>query len=208
MDTPIASFRNRADAEQAKRALSEAGIDATIREPHEAPPGWRRAPSELVFTIWVAREFDDKATRIVHKHAHAARIAERCDVCRETSATVHITTFISDASGKNDEQLKQERHLCAKCAKAAGGSPETVAWNEKILTQVCEWCGKPATGGGHGPDWERFYCTDCGQEWGQILRGVYENFPRPSDPKMVSDWATRAMREADGIMRKRLRRRR
>ena len=62
---PAHGFRYRSDAERAQRALMSAGIDSTIRQPEDTPPGWRMAPSELPFTIWLSRDRLQEAKKII-----------------------------------------------------------------------------------------------------------------------------------------------
>jgi hypothetical protein len=103
---PAHGFRYRSDAERAQRALLKAGIDSTIREPEDTPPGWRMAPSELRFAIWVAKERRDEASRIISE-LWIQDAPLTCDRCGAPGPTVHIT--------KCNDGAQTTVHLCASC---------------------------------------------------------------------------------------------
>jgi hypothetical protein len=103
---PAHGFRYRWDAERAQRALILAGIDSTIREPEDTPPGWRMAPSELRFTIWLARDRLQEAKKIIADSWPQADTVT-CSRCGATGPTVHITSFMD---GK-----QVVTHLCPSC---------------------------------------------------------------------------------------------
>lgn len=86
---PEISFRYRADAERAERALRASGIDCSIKEPEEAPHGSRMAPSELRFTIWVPRERCEEASRIIQECGGASRSTDLQPVRRSLSDCAH-----------------------------------------------------------------------------------------------------------------------
>ena len=107
---PSTGFHYRPDAERAQRALLSASIDCTIREPEDAPPGWRMGPSELKFTIWVPIERLEEASRIISESSGSGNLLS-CSRCGAAGPTVHITSW--------QDGTQVTTHFCTTCHSAA-----------------------------------------------------------------------------------------
>jgi transposase-like protein len=73
--------------------------------------------------------------------------------------------------------------------------------DDTVSGHVCEFCNAPATSGGSGPGWQRFWCQPCAEKFGQLLKKVYEESPKPADRCAYAGWVEKSMQEAARRMR-------
>src|SRR5687768_5906667 len=90
---PISWFRFQEDAERLQQALRLAGIESTIRNVDDPPPGWKTSTVDGV-DVWVSREDVDRAEEISHRTSAAAHAPMLlCERCGSAKATVHVAVL-------------------------------------------------------------------------------------------------------------------
>jgi hypothetical protein len=113
--TPISWFRFRYDAERLQSALRLSGIESTIRNVVDPPPGWKTSTSEGGVDVWVSREDFERAEEILRRTAAATHPPMLCERCHSGHATVHVTA--------HRDGVQSTRNLCESCYLAESVQP-------------------------------------------------------------------------------------